>query len=175
MVVFASFVPQYAHTTTNYINPKQEQSFPRSLRSYLTSFTHSFLHLPCPQKKITLHGKNIRQPCVFNVGCQSPYCKPLIRSSFRFFPFRLSLPATFVPLAIGSRLSLRQAGKALHFVPLLSHLPSFGSRLLYLLCFRCAHFLFIRHSQIPLRFICLCSHFVRQFRFAHAQPPATHP
>lgn len=92
----------------------------------------------------------------------------------RFFPFVLSLPAPLAPLAIGSRLSLRQAGKALHFVPQLCHLPPFGSRLLYLLCFSYAHFLLIRHSQIPLRSICLCSHFVRQFRFAHTQPPTTH-
>lgn len=107
-----------------------------SLITFVPHFIHSFIPaLALPAKKTTLHSKNIRQPCVFNVGCQSPLYKSLIRSSFRFFPFWLSLPATFVPLAIGSRLSLRQAGKALHFVSLLSHLPSFGSGLLYLLGF----------------------------------------
>ena len=87
---------------------------------------HSFLHLPCPQKT-PLHSKNIRQPCVYNLGCQRPHSASLHCG--------LSLSATLAPLADGSRLSLRQASKALHCVPLLCYLPSFGSRLLYLLCF----------------------------------------
>ena len=128
------FVPQSARTTTTFIKPKQEQSFHRSLRSCLTSFTHSFLHLPCPQKNYTAQQKHTPA-----LRFQRRLSEPSLQIAHSFlislFSFRLSLPATFVPLAIGSRLSLRQAGKALHFVSLLSHLPSFGSGLLYLLGF----------------------------------------
>ena len=69
------------------------------------------------------------------IGLSEPSLQTAHSFVISLFPFKLSLPATFVPLAIGSSLSLRQAGKALHFVPLLSHLPSFGTRLLYLLGF----------------------------------------
>ena len=128
VVVFASFVPQSAHTTTNHIKPKQEQSFislnvPRTS----TRFAPFIPALALPTKKTTLHSKNIRQPCVSNVGCQRPHSASLHSG--------LSLSATLAPLADGSRLSLRQASKALHCVPLLCYLPPFGSRLLYLLCF----------------------------------------
>jgi len=58
VVVFASFVSQSAHTTTNYIKPKQEQSF-ISLKASCTStlFAPFFLHLPCPQKNYTPRQK----------------------------------------------------------------------------------------------------------------------
>lgn len=95
--------------------------------SYLNTF-RSIHSCTCPaHKKTSLHGKNIRRPCVSNVGCQRPHSASLHSG--------LSLSATLAPLADGSRLSLRQASKALHCVPLLCYLPPFGSRLLYLLCF----------------------------------------
>lgn len=133
--MFAPFVPQSAHTTTSYIKPKQEQSFPHSLRSCLTSFAHSFLHLPCPQKKTTLHGKNIRQPCVFNVGCQSLTTNRSFAPHFAFFrldypcqpPSFHSLSARASHYGKQESTSLRSAAFPLAFVRLKAALPALFS------------------------------------------------
>jgi len=58
VVVFAIFRTSIRSLHHDFYKPKQEQSFHRSLRSCLTSFTHSFLHLPCPQKNYTAQQKH---------------------------------------------------------------------------------------------------------------------
>jgi len=50
---------------------KSSHSLAHYVRPSLHSLTHS---CTCPaHKKTTLRGKNIRQPCVFNVGSQRPH------------------------------------------------------------------------------------------------------
>ena len=67
-----------------------------TLRSVPTlHYAHSFVHLPNPQKTTPALCFQRRQPT----------------PSLRYASFRLSLSATLAPLAIGSRLSLKQAGK----------------------------------------------------------------
>lgn len=103
-----------------------------TLRSVPTlHYAHSFLHLPNPQKTTPALCFQRRQPT----------------PSLRYASFRLSLSATLAPLAIGSRLSLKQAGKHCATLRKFAHLLSVGSGLLYLL----------------------------YFCYTHAQPPTTHP
>ena len=63
VVVFASFVPQSAHTTTNHIKPKQEQSFislnvPRTS----TRFASFIPALALPTKKLHYTAKTYASP-----------------------------------------------------------------------------------------------------------------
>ena len=62
---------------------KSSHSLAHYVRPSLHSLTHS---CTCPaHKKTTLRGKNIRQPCVFNVGSQRPHYATL-RSGFLYLP-----------------------------------------------------------------------------------------
>lgn len=95
---------------------------------------HSFLHLPCPQKT-PLHSKNIRQPCVFNVGCQRPLFKNSFVPHFVFFVRAISASHPrftryrLAPLTTASResTSLRSAAFPLAFVRLKAALPALFS------------------------------------------------
>ena len=126
------FVPQSARTTTTFIKPKQEQSFHRSLRSCLTSFTLSFLHLPCPQKNYTARQKHT--PALrFQRRLSEPSLQ--IAHSFLISLFSvLAIPASHLrstryrlaPLTTASResTSLRFAAFPLAFVRLRAALPA---------------------------------------------------
>ena len=182
-------------TPQNILYPKQEchRSFRKLHSTSSIAFAHSVATLAQPAKNYTTRQK-LRQPCRKRQPSaalisfaffllirhsqipQAPFASALISCvSFAIATFRATCCRRPLSTRNCLRLSLRQAKKSLHYVPPIFYLPPVGSRLLYLLCFSYAHFLLIRHSQIPLRSICLCSHFVRQFRFAHTQPPTTHP
>lgn len=64
---------------------------------------HSFLHLPTPQKTTPTLRLQRR--------LSAPSLQIVHSFLTHFFPFVLSLPATIVQLAIGSRLLLRQASE----------------------------------------------------------------
>lgn len=132
---FWSFLPPLT-PQNNCLIPKQEcrRSFVHFIpqATFIHSFTSS--HLPKPTKKFTTLQKYA--PALrFQRSRPQPSLQIALSFLNRFFPLVLSASATLSPLADGSRLSLRQAEKALHCVTPLFHLPSVGSRLFYLLCF----------------------------------------
>ena len=107
---------------------KSSHSLAHYVRPSLHSLTHS---CTCPaHKKTTLRGKNIRQPCVFNVGSQRPHYATL-RSGFLYLPPSLH-SQRLAPLP-------RSSGQILRCATQFAHLLSVGSGLLYLLCFCFAH------------------------------------
>ena len=83
MVVCATLVPHSAHTTTN-ISPSKRSLHCAQGAPYLRTLRSIPPALATPPQKNSTISKNIRQPCVFNVACQSPhYALPRAKPSAR--------------------------------------------------------------------------------------------